>query len=81
MCYCKQHCNRGGENSLLICDGNNFGKASAKNRNFCNETQQVFFRVVGAEGNQNYQLTIAWSRTRLKGFSANNLLLHCSSSL
>ena len=81
MCYRKQHCNRGGENSLLICDGNNFGRASAENRYFCNVSQQVFFRVVGAKGNQNNQLTIAWSRTGLKGFSANNLLLHCSGSL
>ena len=67
LCYCKQHCNSGGENSLLICDGNNFSRASAKNRYFCNVSQQVLFRVVGAKGSQNNQLTIAWSRTGLKG--------------
>ena len=28
LCYRKQHCNREGENSLLIYDGNNFGRTS-----------------------------------------------------
>ena len=81
LCYPKQYYNRGGENSLLICDGNNFGRASAKIGIFVMCLKRFCLWLLVLKGNQNNQLTIAWSRTGLKGFSANNRLLHCSSSL
>lgn len=46
LCYRKQHCNRGGLKQSLFATVSIFVRVSAKNRYFCNVSQQVFSEVV-----------------------------------